>query len=140
MAAKTTGTRQVERRPKLVTTKPKETRSNTSEDRVPNLPDWRWRSFPVLAAFIAGVLLDSIINPPASDAAVVLRVVAVLGAGYCLAHLFIVNTIVARRIKARQKTIDAGSDGDEWVDEVVHPGEDTASTTDQPQSEAHLTQ
>jgi hypothetical protein len=108
---------------------------------MPNLPHWRWRSFPVLAAFIAGVLVDAIINPPQSDAAVVLRIIAVLGAGYCLAHVVVVNTIVARRIKSREKAMAAaGSDGDdEWVDEVVHPDELPAASSTQPRGEAHIT-
>lgn len=109
--------------------------------RMPNLPNWRWRSFPVLAAFIAGVLLDAIINPPQSDAAVVLRVIAVLGAGYCLAHVVVVNTIVARRIKAREKAMAAtGSEDEEWVDEVVHPDELPAASNTKSRTEAHITQ
>jgi len=134
MAAKSAGRTTIASRPATPAASPA-----ASGRRMPNLPDWRWRSFPVLAAFIAGLLVDSILNPPASDAAVVVRVVAVLGAGYCLAHLFIVNTIVARRIQARQKALATGeTDEDEWVDEVVHPDENAGLAADQSRPEPDL--
>ncbi|MHB8377354.1 MAG: hypothetical protein ACYDEB_10425 [Dehalococcoidia bacterium] len=92
--------------------------------RKPNLPDWKWRTFPVFAAFVAGLLVDSVFNPPASSAGTALRIVALLGTGYVLAHLFVTNVIVARRIKARDRALAAGRDAEEeWVDEVVHPDE-----------------
>lgn len=90
----------------------------------PNLPHWNWRTFPVFAAFVAGLLLDSIINPPASGLGMALRVIGLLGAGYVLAHVIVVNVIVAGRIRARDKVLAAGEDPEvEWVDEVVHPDE-----------------
>jgi hypothetical protein len=90
--------------------------------RGPNLPQWKWRTFPVFAAFVAGLLLDSIVNPPASDGGTALRIVALLGVGYVLAHVVVVNVIVARRIRVREKALAAGDDPDvQWVDEVVHP-------------------
>jgi hypothetical protein len=92
--------------------------------RQPNLPQWKWRTFPVVAAFVAGLLVDSLFNPPASDAGTVLRIIALLGAGYVLAHVFVVNVIVARRIKRREEALQRGDDDeDAWVDEVVHPDE-----------------
>ena len=140
MGAKTAGrTRRVARPAKAT-----EAQAQTgTTDRMPNLPNWRWRSFPVLAAFIAGVLIDAIINPPQSDAAVVLRIIAILGAGYCLAHVFVVNPIVARRIKAREKAIAAAggeSDDEDWVDEVVHPDELPATSGTSTRTEAQITQ
>jgi hypothetical protein len=102
------------------------TAAEARASKMPNLPQWKWRSFPVFAAFIAGLLVDSLFNPPASDAGTVLRIVALLGTGYVLAHLFVVNTVVARRIKARQRAIESGERTpaeEEWVDEVVHPDE-----------------
>ncbi len=88
----------------------------------PNLPQWKWRTFPVFAAFVAGMLLDSVLNPPASGPGTAIRIIALLGVGYVLAHLVVVNVVVARRIKAREKALAAGEDPDvEWVDEVVHP-------------------
>ncbi|MBF6600099.1 MAG: hypothetical protein IVW36_06285 [Dehalococcoidia bacterium] len=90
----------------------------------PNLPHWKWRTFPVFAAFVAGLLLDSMVNPPASGLGTALRVIGLLGAGYVLAHMIVVNVIVAGRIRARDKALAAGEDPDvEWVDEVVHPDE-----------------
>ena len=92
--------------------------------RQPNLPQWKWRTFPVLAAFVAGLLVDSLFNPPASDAGTALRIIALLGTGYVLAHVFVVNVIVARRIKRREEALARGDDDEEaWVDEVVHPDE-----------------
>ena len=77
----------------------------------------------MLAAFVAGLLVDSLFNPPASSAGTLLRIVALLGTGYVLAHVFVTNVIVARRIKARDKVRARGDDVGEWVDEVVHPDE-----------------
>jgi hypothetical protein len=100
-------------------TKPARDIGNAS---APNLPKWKWRTFPVFAAFVAGMLLDSVINPPASGPGTAIRIIALLGVGYVLAHLVVVNVVVARRIKARERALAAGDDPDvEWVDEVVHP-------------------
>jgi alkylhydroperoxidase family enzyme len=141
MGAKTAGrTRRVTRPSTVAGASPETRATDAPHERMPNLPDWRWRSFPVLVAFIAGVLFDAIINPPQSNAAIALRIVALLGAGYCLAHVFVVNTIVARRIKARQKAMAAaGDEDDEWVDEVVHPDELPAAGAGQSRTEPHLT-
>ncbi|MDE3094594.1 MAG: hypothetical protein KGK07_01160 [Chloroflexota bacterium] len=76
-----------------------------------------------MAAFVAGLLVDSLFNPPASDAGTALRIVALLGAGYVLAHVFVTNVIVARRIKSRDKARAPDGNAAEWVDEVVHPDE-----------------
>jgi len=101
--------------------------------RMPNLPQWKWRTFPVFAAFVAGLLVDSLFNPPASDAGTILRIIALLGTGYVVAHVFVVNVIVARRIKRRDEALRRGDeDEDAWVDEVVHPDEIQAVTPVRP--------
>lgn len=106
---------------------PKMTAAEASASSMPNLPQWKWRTFPVFAALIAGLLLDGLFNPVASDPGRILRIIALLGAGYVIAHVFVVNVVVARRIKAREKAIAAGDappPAEEWVDEVVHPDGD----------------
>jgi hypothetical protein len=90
------------------------------------MPDWRWRSFPVFFAFVVGLLLASIINgAPGNDLAAVVQILALLGVGYGLAHLFVTNVIVAGRIRRRERMIQRGENPDEeWVDEVVHPDDE----------------
>jgi hypothetical protein len=61
------------------------------------LPDWRWRTFPVIAAFVFGALLASLIDRPDSDFALVVRVLLIVAAGYCVAHLFVGYVLVPRR-------------------------------------------
>jgi hypothetical protein len=97
----------------------------------PNLPDWRWRSFPVFAAFVAGVLVDSLINPASSDPALALRLLAIFGVCYAVVHVVVTNVIVARRIRRYERegegahaTAPDESTDDEWEDEVVYPGEE----------------
>jgi len=95
------------------------------------MPDWRWRSFPVFAALVTGVLIDSLINPPTNEAGEVLRIVALLGFGYVLAHLFVTNVVIAGRIRRREKAIARGETPEEdFVEEAVYP-EEAATTTQQ---------
>ena len=124
MPGKSAASKRTRRRPRSRTAdKEQATAAEAPVRRAPNLPEWKWRTFPVLAAFVAGLLVDSLFNPPASDAGTALRIVALLGAGYVLAHVFVTNVIVARRIKARDKARTRGDTAAEWVDEVVHPDE-----------------
>jgi len=88
-----------------------------------NLPRWRWRTFPVFVAFVAGVLIDSLFSPPTNAAGLVLRFLAIAGMGYALAHVFVINVIVAGRLRRQQQAEARGDAEDEWVDEVVHPDE-----------------
>ena len=90
-------------------------------------PDWRWRSFPVFAALVAGVLIDSLISPPSNTGGQVLRVLALLGFGYVLAHLFVTNVIVAGRVRRREKAIARGeTPEDDFVEEAVYPKEESS--------------
>ena len=87
-------------------------------------PDWRWRSFPVFAALVAGVLIDSLISPPTNSGGQVLRIVALLGFGYVLAHLFVTNVIIAGRLKRRRKIIERGETPEEdFVEEAIYQDE-----------------
>ena len=81
-------------------------------------PDWRWRSFPVFAAFVSGLLLAFLVNEGSvNPVAFVLQIAALLGVGYSLAHLFVANVIAAGRHRR------ADPDGD-TEDVVVYPGEE----------------
>jgi hypothetical protein len=109
---------------------PRASAAEAGGSKSPNLPDWRWRSFPVFAAFVAGVLLDSLINPASSTPAVALRLLALLAVGYAVAHIVVTNVIVARRIRAHEREEAGGpaasaehDEEEEWEDEVVYPGE-----------------
>jgi hypothetical protein len=85
-------------------------------------PDWRWRTFPVFCALVAGLLVASFINGrPNNTAAAIVQLAAILGAAYALVHLFVSNVIVAGRIRRRDEAIARGDDDDEYEDEVVYP-------------------
>lgn len=88
-------------------------------------PNWRWRTFPVFAAFVAGLLIASLVNRETDttlEGAV--QIAALLGAGYVLIHLFVMNVIVAGRIRRREQAIARGEEPeDAFEDVVVHPDE-----------------
>jgi hypothetical protein len=91
------------------------------------MPQWRWRTFPVFFAFVIGLLVASMINgAPNNEFAAIVQILALLGVGYGLAHLFVTNIIVAGRVRRREQAIARGElpEEDEWVDEVVHPDEE----------------
>ena len=82
-------------------------------------PDWRWRSFPVFAAFVSGMLLAFLVNEGSvNPAAFVLQIAALLGVGYSLAHLLVTNVIAAGRTRGSDH-----DDSDETEDVVVYPDE-----------------
>jgi lipopolysaccharide export LptBFGC system permease protein LptF len=88
-------------------------------------PEWRWRTFPVFFAFVIGLLAASFINGrPSNNVAALVQLAALLGFGYCLAHLFVMNVVVAGRIKHRQQAAERGDQLDEdFEEDLVYPGE-----------------
>jgi hypothetical protein len=84
---------------------------------------WRWRTFPVLAAFVFGVLLASLIDRPDSGFAVGVRIVAVIAAAACAAHIFVAYVIAPRRTRATS-TEKAPTDDAEYEDELVYKDTD----------------
>jgi hypothetical protein len=81
-------------------------------------PDWRWRSFPVFAAFASGALIAFIVNEGSvNPVAFVLQIAALLGVGYSLAHLLVTNVATAGRMRRSDR--DA-----EEEDVIVHPDEE----------------
>jgi hypothetical protein len=96
----------------------------------PRLPEWRWRTFPVFFAFVAGVLLASLINPPNSDFGYAVQIAALAGFGYGIAHLFVVNVIVAGRLKRRRQAIERGeTPPEDFEEELVYKDEEPAPRT-----------
>ena len=76
---------------------------------------------------VTGVLIDSLISPPSNSAGQVLRIAALLGFGYVLAHLFVTNVIVAGRIRRRDKAIERGeTPAEDFVEEAVYPEEESS--------------
>jgi hypothetical protein len=80
--------------------------------------DWRWRSFPVFAAFVSGMLLAFLVNEGSvNPVAFALQLAALLGVGYSLAHLVVTNVIAAGRSHRADRD-------DETEDVVVYPDEE----------------
>lgn len=89
------------------------------------LPQWKWRTFPVFFAFVAGLLVASIINPPNGDAGYALQLGALAAFGYGLAHLFVTNVIVAGRLRRQRQAAERGEEPPEaFEDELVYPDEE----------------
>ena len=85
-------------------------------------PDWRWRSFPVFAAFSVGMLVAFVVNGQTQNpAAATLLILSVLGCIYSAIHMFVMNVVVAGRVRKRQK--QAGITPPEMEDVVVYPDE-----------------
>ncbi len=83
-------------------------------------PGWRWRTFPVFAAFVAGLLLAFIVNEGSvNPVAFVLQLLAILGVGYVIAHFFVANVIVAGRVRRRRDAIARGETPDDEMEDVV---------------------
>lgn len=82
-------------------------------------PGWRWRTFPVFAAFVAGLLIASLVNRETESAFEgAVQIAALVGVSYVLIHLFVMNVIVAGRIRRRER-----ASNDEFEDVVIHPDE-----------------
>lgn len=83
-------------------------------------PHWRWRTFPVFAAFAAGLLIASVVNRE-TDSAIegAVQIAALVGASYVLIHLFVMNVLVAGRIRRRERSIAGGDAPDDAFEDVV---------------------
>lgn len=86
---------------------------------------WQWRTFPVFVALAVGLLFGSFLDGrPDTDLGVAVRVLAVLMVSYAIVHLFVVNVIVAGRIRRRRETVARGEiPAEDLEDELVY-GED----------------
>lgn len=85
---------------------------------------WRWLTFPVYFAFATGLLIASLLNVETDNAIEgVVQIAALLLFGYGLAHLIIINVVVAGRIRRSQRGTHEDGGSDEWEDEVVYPDE-----------------
>jgi hypothetical protein len=84
---------------------------------IPSAPRWQWRTFPVVAALVAGTLVGAFSHAADNDLAVAVRIAAVFGAAYVMIHLFVMNVIVAGRAKSRR---DAAARGEHADDEYEH--------------------
>jgi hypothetical protein len=83
-------------------------------------PTWRWRTFPVFAAFVAGLLIASVVNRE-TDSAIegVVQIAALVGASYVLIHLFVMNVLVAGRIRRRTERTLRGEEPEELFEDVA---------------------
>lgn len=92
------------------------------------LPQWKWRTFPVFFAFVAGLLAASIVNPPSGNLGYAVQLIALAGFGYGLAHLFVTNVIIAGRLRRQRKAAERGELPPEaFEDELVYPEDETRS-------------
>jgi hypothetical protein len=102
------------------------TRRRGVSDPAPGLPHWRWRTFPVFFAFVTGVLVASLVNPPDSNIGYAVQLAALAGFGYGLAHLFVTNVIVAGRLKRRHRAAERGESlPEDFEEELVYSGEES---------------
>jgi hypothetical protein len=94
-------------------------------DRESVLPQWRWRTFPVFFAFVTGMLLAFFVNEgTVNPLAFLLLLAALLGFGYCLAHILVTNFIVAGRVRRRRAARARGEErAEDFEEELVYPGE-----------------
>ncbi len=79
----------------------------------------------MLCAFVSGMLLAFLSNGTTSNpVAFVLLIAALLGFGYCLAHLVVTNVVVAGRVRRRRASIARGEEQPgEFEDELVYRDE-----------------
>jgi hypothetical protein len=90
-------------------------------------PGWKWRTFPVFLAFVAGALVASVVNPPSGTVGYVVQLAAIAGVGYGIAHLFVTNVIVAGRLRRRREGAARGEEPPEaYEEELVYPDDETA--------------
>lgn len=82
---------------------------------------WKWRTFPVLAAFVFGALAASLIDRPDNDFVLGVRVMLVLAAAYCVAHVLVMYLILPRRQRAGAADHEIGAYEDELVYEDETP-------------------
>ncbi len=92
------------------------------------LPRWQWRTFPVFFALVSGLLLASLVNGvPDNTAGAAVQLIAIAGFGYGLAHLVVMNVIVAGRVRRRSESLARGeTPDDDWEDETTYADETTA--------------
>ncbi len=92
------------------------------------LPQWRWRTFPVFFAFVTGMLVASLVNPPSGNVGSAVQLVALAGFGYGLAHLFVTNVVVAGRLRRQRQAAERGEPAPKaFEEELVYPDEETPS-------------
>ena len=84
-------------------------------------PRWKWRTFPVVAAFVFGALVASFLDQPNTDFAVGVRIALLVVAAGCMAHMFVGYVIVPRRMAARG--IPPRAEEESYSDELVFEDE-----------------
>jgi hypothetical protein len=89
-------------------------------------PTWRWRTFPVFAAFVSGLLIASLLNRE-TDSAIegAVQIAALAGASYVLIHLFVMKVLVAGRIRRRtERTLRAEEPAELFEDVAVYDAQE----------------
>ncbi len=88
-------------------------------------PDWHWRSFPVFAAFFVGMLAAFVANGQTQNPfAGALLILTILGCVYSAIHMFVMNVIIAGRVRRREQAAARGEvPAEDMEDVVVYPGE-----------------
>ncbi len=112
------------KRKKRTTTPPPPPRDGAGSDP-PARAAWQWRTFPVFVALAAGLFFGSFLDGRSdTDLGVAVRVLAVLMVSYAIIHLFVVNVIVAGRMRRRREILARGEiPAEDLEDELVY-GED----------------
>jgi hypothetical protein len=83
---------------------------------------WKWRTFPVFAAFVFGGLIASFIDRPDNAFVLGVRIALVVLAALCVAHIFVTYAVAQRRRNASTEPSGAGTAVDDahYEDELVY--------------------
>ncbi|MEX0750185.1 MAG: hypothetical protein WD359_05190 [Dehalococcoidia bacterium] len=111
------------RNQKGATTAPSPTLTEAQRSKIANLPDWRWRTFPVFFAFFVGMLVMAVLNgAPDNQLAAIAQFVVLAALSYGLARIVVRKLLMERRLTRREKQIARGEPvDDEYEDVVVYP-------------------
>ncbi len=96
----------------------------TNRHEPPRSPAWKWRTFPVFAALVTGMLVAFVVNEGSvNPVAYVLQIVALLGVGYCIAHFVVRNVIIGGQMRRRDAMARGETPAEDLEDVVVYPEE-----------------
>jgi hypothetical protein len=92
--------------------------------KVAALPEWRWRTFPVVFAFFLGALVMAVLNgAPDNELAAIAQFVVLGALSYGLARIVVRKLFAERRLTRRERQRIGDEPDDDYEDVLVYPGE-----------------